>query len=128
MPQKVEKLNLSDHTLDINIRKCNYQKFDFSEIDDYVRELSGGRDYQFKAIKQVMIYLWGGGYKNIRELAKENYAKKVTIQQRFQSEENFLRFLPLPERLSGVVHMATGTGKSYIIFAIDYLSIILGKT
>jgi len=128
MPPKVEKLNLSDHTLDINIRKCNYQKFDFSEIEDYVRELSGGRDYQFKAIKQVMIYLWGGGYKNIRELAKENYAKKVTIQQRFQSEENFLRHLPLPERLSGVVHMATGTGKSYIIFAIAYLSIILGKT
>ena len=28
----VEKLNLSEHTLDINIRRCNYEKFDFSEI------------------------------------------------------------------------------------------------
>lgn len=127
MALKVEKLNLSEHTLNISIRKCNYQKFDFSEIEDYVRELAGGRDYQFNAIKQIMIYLWGGGYKNIKALAKENFTEKVSIQQRFQSEENFLRHLPLPERLSGVVHMATGTGKSYVIFAIAYLSIVLGK-
>ena len=34
----------------------------------------------------------------------------------------------MSDRLSGVVHLATGTGKSYVIFAIAYLSIILGKT
>ncbi len=128
MPRRVEKLNLSDHTLDINVRKCNYEKFDFSEIEDFVRELAGGRQYQYDAIKQVLIYLWGGSYKNITDLAKENFTKKESVQQRFQSEENFLRHLPLPDRLSGVVHMATGTGKSYIIFAIAYLSLIMGKT
>jgi len=61
---------LSDHTLDINIRKCNYNKFNFSEIEDYVRELVGSRDYQYDAIKQIMIYLWGGGYKSIADLGK----------------------------------------------------------
>lgn len=127
MPKKAEILNLSDHTLDINVRKYSYQKFDFSEIEDYVQELSGGRDYQFNAIKQLLIYLWGGSYKDITQLAKENYSKKISIQQRFQSEENFLRHLPLPKRLSGVVHMATGTGKSYVIFAIAYLSLIMNK-
>lgn len=127
MPKKAERINLSDHTLDINVRKYSYQKFDFSEIEDYVQELSGGRDYQFNAIKQLLIYLWGGGYKNITQLAKENYSKKISTQQRFQSEENFLRHLPLPNRLSGVVHMATGTGKSYVIFAIAYLSLIMNK-
>lgn len=123
----IQKINLSDHTLDINIRKCNYQKFDFSEIEDFVRELAGGREFQYKAIKEVMIYLWGGSYTDITQLAKENYAKKPGIQHRFQSEQNFLRHLPLPDRLSGVVHMATGTGKSYVIFAITYLSLIMGK-
>jgi type III restriction enzyme len=124
---KVEKLNLSHHTLDINTRKCNYEKFDFSEVEDFVRELAGGRDYQFEAIKEVLIYLWGGGYSDIKQLAKENYKKKESIQYRFQTEENFLRRLPLPDRLSGVVHMATGTGKSYVIFAIAYLSLVMGK-
>ena len=28
----IKRLNLSDHTLDINIRRCNYDKFNFSEI------------------------------------------------------------------------------------------------
>ncbi len=75
-----------------------------------------------------MIYLWGGSYKSISELGRENYKQKLQIQQRFGTEENFLRQLPLPDRLSGVVHMATGTGKSYVIFAIAWLSLIMGLT
>jgi len=51
----IKRLNLSDHTLDINIRKCNYNKFSFSEIEEYVSELVGSLDYQYKAIKQVKI-------------------------------------------------------------------------
>ena len=124
---RVEKINLSDHTIDINVRKCNYQKFDFSEVEDFVRDLTGGREFQYDAIKEIMIYLWGGSYTDVTQLAKENYSKKLAIQHRFQSEQNFLRHLPLPDRLSGVVHMATGTGKSYVIFALAYLSIIMGK-
>jgi type III restriction enzyme len=127
MAKKVRKFNLSDHTLDINVRKCNYDRFDFSEVEEYVEALVGSRDYQYEAIKSIMIYLWGGSYKNITHLARENWKTKPAIQERFQSEENFLRMLPLPDRLSGVVHMATGTGKSYVMFAIAYLSIALGK-
>lgn len=80
-------MNLSDHTLDINIRRCNYNKFSFSEIEDYVRELVGSRDYEYGAIKQIMIYLWGGSYKSISELGRENYKQKLQIQQRFGTEE-----------------------------------------
>lgn len=131
MPKRqkaIKRLNLSDHTLDINIRRCNYSKFNFSDIEDYVRELVGSRDYQYDAIKQIMIYLWGGGYRSITELGRENYRQKLQIQQRFGTEDNFLRQLPLSDRLSGVVHMATGTGKSYLIFAIAYLSLVMGLT
>ncbi|NVM23307.1 MAG: DEAD/DEAH box helicase family protein [Desulfobacterales bacterium] len=127
----IKRLNLSDHTLDINIRRCNYSKFNFSDIEDYVHELVGSRDYQYKAIKQVMIYLWGGSYKSIADLGKENFnnvKERAQIQQRFGTEASFLNNLPLPDRLSGVVHMATGTGKSYVIFAIAYLSLVMGLT
>lgn len=124
----VEKLNLSEHTLDITIRKCNYEKFRFSDIEDYVRAVAGGREYQYQAIKHTMIYLWGGGYKNVASLAMENFAKKEHIRERFGSEEIMLGHLPLPDRLSGVVHMATGTGKSFVIFAVAYLSLVMGLT
>ncbi len=122
----VEKLNLSEHTLDINLRKSSRDKFDFSEVEDYVRAVSDGREYQYQAIKQMMIYLWGGGYKDVSELAIENYENKPHIKQRFGSEEIMLGSLPLPDRLSGVVHMATGTGKSWVIFAVAHLSLIMG--
>lgn len=126
--QQVEKLNLSEHTLDINIRKCNYEKFRFSDIEDYVQAVASGREYQYQAIKQTMIYLWGGGYKNANELARENFALKFHIKERFGSEEIMLGHLPLGDRLSGVVHMATGTGKSFVIYAIAYLSLVMGLT
>lgn len=51
MARKVRRLNLGEHTLDIETRKCNYEKFDFSEVEDFVRELAGGREFQFKAIR-----------------------------------------------------------------------------
>lgn len=58
--QIVERMNLSEHSLDINIRKCNYDKFRFPEVEDFVLALTGGRTYQYDAIKQGMIYLWAG--------------------------------------------------------------------
>ena len=124
----VKKLNLSEHTLDINIRKCSFEKFRFTDIEEYVRTITGGREYQYQAIKHTMIYLWGGGYKNAAELAKENFAKKEHIRERFGSEEFMLGHLPLADRISGVVHMATGTGKSWVLFAVAYLSIVMDLT
>lgn len=124
----VEKLNLSEHTLDVNLRKCSYDKFRFADIEEYVRAVTGGREYQYDAIKATMIYLWGGGYKNVAALAKENFKRKEHIRERFGSEEMLLAHLPLADRLSGVVHMATGTGKSYVIFAVAYLSVVMGLT
>jgi type III restriction enzyme len=121
------RLSLSEHTLDINLRAYDVDAFDFAEIEDYVRALTEGREYQFEAIHGIMTYLWGGRYKSLKDLALENYRKKSAIQQRFQSQDHFLRLLPLPDRLSGVCHLATGTGKSYVIFAVAYLSLILGK-
>lgn len=121
------RISLSEHTLEVNIRRCNLSQFDFREVEEYVQTLSGGREYQFKAIKQILIYLWGGAYKTLLDLAKENYRKKPEIQKRFQSEAHFLRMLPLADRLSGVCHLATGTGKSYVMFAVAHLSLLLGK-
>ena len=37
----IKRLNPSDHTLDMNIWRCNYNKSNFSDIEDYARELVG---------------------------------------------------------------------------------------
>ena len=33
MPRRVEKLNLGDHTLDVEVKRCDYSQFDFSEVE-----------------------------------------------------------------------------------------------
>ena len=121
------RLSLSEHTLDVNVRRCDISLFDFSEVEDYVATLTGDRKYQFDAIKEIMAYLWGGAYASVLDLARENYGQKESIRRRFLSEAHFLSMLPLPEKLSGVCHLATGTGKSYVMFAVSHLSILLGK-
>jgi type III restriction enzyme len=125
--RKAVKLNLSEHTLEVNEKRCDLEAFDFREREDWVKQLTGSRTYQYEAIKRTLIYLWGGVYNNVNELARENFRKKDSIQRRFLSEDNFLGHLPLPGKLSGVIHLATGTGKSYLIFAIAYLSVVMKK-
>jgi len=128
MPTAIKKVDLSEHTLDVNPRKYSVELLDLVELDDFIRELAGSREYEYNAIKQIMIYLWGGGYESVVDLANENWDKKEVIRDRFMgSKDRFLRTLPMPRKLSGVCHMATGTGKSYVIFAIAYLSLLLGK-
>jgi hypothetical protein len=92
----VEKLNLSEHTLDINLRKCSYDKFRFSDIEDYVRAVTGGREYEYQAIKHTMIYLWGGGYKNVAALAKENFAQKSIFGNGLAQKNSCWGIYPLP--------------------------------
>jgi type III restriction enzyme len=121
------RMSLSEHTLDVNVRRCDVELFDWSEVEDYVLTLTGEREYQYNAIRDIMVYLWGGAYEDVTALARENYARKSAIQQRFHSEAHFLHMLPLPDRVSGVCHMATGTGKSFVMFAVAHLSLLLGK-
>lgn len=124
----VDRINLSQRVLQVSQKKHRGQKFDFSEVEEYVRAVTGEREYQYEAIRDVMNYLWSGNYKSIIDLAKENYVKNPQLQETFGNEELMLGHLPLPDRLSGVVHMATGTGKSYVIFAVAYLSLVMGLT
>jgi len=129
MPRTVQKISLSGHTLDVSRRAYVTDKFDFYEVENWVKQLSSGRQYEYEAIRDILSYLWSGRYETILDLARENYKKpsKEPIRKRFETEDRFLSTLPLPDRLSGVCHMATGTGKSYVMIAVAILSIVMDK-
>ena len=128
MAKRAKKIDLSEHVLDINRRRYSVNKLDLVELDDYISSLAGSREYEYHAIRDILIYLWGGSYETVQDLGEENWENKEVIRQRFHgNKDRFLQGLPLPRKLSGVCHMATGTGKSYVIFAVAYLSILLGK-
>ncbi len=88
------KISLSELTLDIDPKKYDIDKFDFSEIEDYVQALSSGRKYQFDAIRQIMVYLWGGRYESIEDLARRISKRRKPFARDLPPRPHFFpRFL-----------------------------------
>jgi type III restriction enzyme len=92
--------------------------WDESYYEAFLDELCGMREYQKEAIHTTLRYLLGGKYANLRELAKENFGANEELQQRYGSWVGMERHLQLPDQLSCSIDQATGTGKSYVLYAL----------
>lgn len=92
--------------------------WDETKYEAFLDELCGTREYQKEAIRITLRYLLGGKYTNLRELAKENFESNEEIQQRYGAWTGMERHLQLPDQLSCSLDLATGTGKSYILYGL----------
>lgn len=92
--------------------------WDESKYEGFVDELCGLREYQKEAIRRAMRYLAGKRYRNLRELAKENFDNNEELQRRYGSWLGMERHLQLPDQLACSIDMATGTGKSYVLYGL----------
>ncbi len=93
-------------------------RFNFSKYEAFVDSLCGTREYQKVAIKKTCIFLLGGGYANLKALAEENYRSNALLQAKWGRLEKFLEQVQLKDRLSCSIDLATGTGKSFVIYGI----------
>lgn len=89
-----------------------------SRYEAFLDELCGTREYQKDAIRTTLRYLLGGKYTNLLELARENFGSNYEIQQRYGSWPGMERHLQLPDQLSCSIDLATGTGKSYVLYGL----------
>ena len=96
----------------------NPAEWDESRYEAFLDELCGMREYQKDAIRTTLRYLLGGKYANLRVLAKENFESNEEIQQRYGSWAGMERHLQLPDQLSCSIDLATGTGKSYVLYGL----------
>lgn len=92
--------------------------WDESKYEAFIDELCGLREYQKEAIRMVMRYLAGGKYRNLRELAKENFDCNGELGRRYGPWSGMERHLQLPDQLACSIDMATGTGKSYVLYGL----------
>jgi type III restriction enzyme len=92
--------------------------WDESKYEVFLDELCGMREYQKEAIRTTLRYLLGGKYANLRELAKENFDANDEIRTRYGSWLGMQRHLQLPDQLSCSIDLATGTGKSYVLYGL----------
>lgn len=103
------------------------EKWDESKYDAFVDELCGDREYQKEAIFTALRFLLSGNYTNLRDLADENYRKDPNMQVAYQSWQSMEAKLQLPNILSCSIDLATGTGKSYVLYALAAILLAEGK-
>jgi len=104
----------------------NPAKLNLRKWTDFIDVLCGDREYQKEAIKDAIIYLASGEYSSIECLVEENFRENDELQKRYKDVRDYKRNLPLPNKLSAVIDLATGTGKSYVIYGIAQIALGIG--
>jgi type III restriction enzyme len=100
--------------------------WDEAKYEAFVDELCGNREYQKHAIRTVMRFLAGQKYRSLRELAKENFEGNLEMERRYGSWAGMERHLQLPDQLACSIDMATGTGKSYVLYGLAVMMLAEG--
>jgi type III restriction enzyme len=114
-----------DLLLDVS-KSVDRNVWDESKYEAYLDELCGSREYQKEAILTAVRYLVGRQYSNLQGLAKANYDKNPTLEKRYGSWEGMKRHLQLPDKLYASLDLATGTGKSYVMYGVAVILLAEG--
>ncbi len=108
--------------------KQNYNptKLNLKKWVDFLDVLCGDREFQKEAIRDAIIFLASGEYNSIEDLVEENFRNNDELQKRYKDVRDYQKNLPLPHKLSAVIDLATGTGKSYVIYGIAQIALGIG--
>ena len=119
MPTSPDKQQFKVQDLVLKVRTdCDRTKWNEDHYEQYFDILCGDREYQKEAIRASLRYVLGGEYENLRDLAKENWEKNPYLEDRYGKWSNCEKHLQFPDKLSASIDLATGTGKSYVLYGI----------
>lgn len=94
------------------------RQFDLGAYDDFLDHLTGNRGYQREAIQAVLRLFCGGRYADTEQLARENYDASADLKRLYSSAEALVERLPFADKLACTIDLATGTGKSFALYAV----------
>jgi len=100
--------------------------WDENKYEGFLDALCGHRDYQKEAIRTVLRYLVGGRFGSLRELARWNHSINNALQSKYPSLGALERQLQLPDQMACSVDLATGTGKSYVLYGLAAIMLAEG--
>ena len=101
-------------------------KFKLQDWNRFLDILCEERQYQKDAIVTAIIYLASGFYSSIDDLVRENFYKNPELRLRYKDVDDYIKKLQLPQKLSATIDLATGTGKSYVIYGISQIMMSMG--
>lgn len=122
-------MEYKDSNLVLEVSKnVNPAVWDEGFFQNFFDLLFGKRSYQKEAAETALRFLNSGEYQNIKALAKENFEKNEVIRARWNNDFSTMEDdLDLADKLSATLDLATGTGKSYVMFAIALVMLATKK-
>jgi len=119
MPATADRQRFRNEDLILKVSPAvDRSRWDESRYEDFIERLCGGRAYQEEAIRTALRYLLGGEYADLTALARDNYDGSTVLEARYGSWQGMERRLQLPALLSASLDLATGTGKSYVLYGL----------
>lgn len=99
-----------------------------NKYDAFLEALSGEHyAFQTEAIKTVLKFLLSGRYAHTGDLAAENFDHNNKLQSYYDHTlHNYLTGFTLADKKSVSIDLATGTGKSYVIYGLARLMLAEG--
>ena len=123
--QDIKFYKPQDLVLKVN-RNYDPNELDLEAWDSFLMKLCEDREYQKNAIKASVIFLASEKYTRTEDLVEENYFRNPELKIKYPSLENYKKHLQLPNKLFANIDLATGTGKSYVIYGIAQVMLGIG--
>ena len=128
MPRRIngtKRFHNEDLVLEVST-SVDRRKWDGNKYEAFIDELCGVREYQKDAIHAALRYLLGGEYRDLRDLAGKNFEHNEVLRDKYGSIGNIEKHLQLPDQLAASLDLATGTGKSYVMYGIAAIMLAEG--
>ena len=123
--KEVKTFKQSDLVLNVS-NVYDTSKLNINEWEPYINRLCETRTYQKEAIINAIIYLASGKYKSLYQIAEENYNSSIHLKEKYSSFAEFSKNLQIKDKLYATIDLATGTGKSYVIYGIAQIALGIG--
>jgi type III restriction enzyme len=83
--------------------------------------------FQRDAVRETLRFLVSEAYPDLERLARDNWSNRETIRQRYESGiDAYLDLMPLRDRKAVSLDLATGTGKSFVMYALAAIALAEG--
>ena len=87
---------------------------------------AGDYGFQREAVRSVLRFLVSRQFCNLGGLAAVNYQQNRKLQQKYPRQGDYLAKFPLRDKKACSLDLATGTGKSYVIYALAQIALAEG--
>jgi type III restriction enzyme len=120
------QFRIADQVLEINDARETTEAIVY-KYDAFLNLLCAERySFQRDAVRETLRFLVSDKYPDLERLARENWNAREAIRQRHERVDAYLSKMPLCDRKSVSLDLATGTGKSFVMYALAAIALAEG--